>query len=303
MTGKGTRTDEVIQSVDFYPTILSLLDIPLPEKWPVDGADITPIFKGGKLDRDGAYIYFPHAPIGVPDWLPPSIMLVSGDWKLIRLFHHGDDGGGEGGDELILSNFNEDPAESENLASKYPEKTQHLNRLIEAYIQSVDEKALPVRNPNFRSSKYLRENRGVIRSNWKTPPGGVEGWLEEGTAILEKKQGYMLLESTGKKPYLSSTQLNSKKPLRGGPFKVTFAMKSTSKGPGKLNYRHPFKHHTTIDFKIKHDGLLNEYEVDVPHPQMAGLRIAPGTAPGRVEFSYIKVEDAAGNILKQWNFK
>ncbi|MGB0259665.1 MAG: sulfatase, partial [Coraliomargarita sp.] len=40
LTDAGSRSDTVIQSCDFYPTILKLLDIPLPEQWPVDGADL-----------------------------------------------------------------------------------------------------------------------------------------------------------------------------------------------------------------------------------------------------------------------
>jgi arylsulfatase A-like enzyme len=298
VTEKGTRTEEVVQSCDFYPTILSLLDIPLPATWPVDGADITPALEGGTMDRDGVFIYFPHATVGIPDWLPPSIVLVSGDWKLTRLFHQGE----AGEDELILSNFNDDPGEAENLVSKYPNKAQHLNRLIDEYLQSVDEKALPLRNPNFRINKYVPENRGVPLPDWKTPEGGVEGWLEGGSATLEKKIGYALLESTGTDPNLVSREIYWKTPLRGGPFKVLFAMKSTSEGLGEIYYQHTFNPKHTVEFAVKHDGLSHEYVVDVPDPVIAGFRIDPGTAPGRFEFSYIRFEDAAGNVVKEWRF-
>ena len=299
VTEKGTRTDEVIQTCDFYPTILSLLDIPLPEKWPVDGADITPALKGGTMDRDGIFVYFPHATVGIPDWLPPSIQVVSGDWKLIRLFYHGTDGG----DELILSNLKDDAGETENLASKYPEKTQQLNGVIEAYLQSVDVKALPLRNPQFRIKKYVPENRGIPKLNWKTPEGGIEGWEEGGTAVLEKKEGYALLESTGTDPNLVATKINWKKPLHGGPFKVSFAMKSTSEGPGQLYYQWPVNDSQSVEFAVQHDGKMHEVVVDVPVAAMSVFRIDPGAAPGRFEFEYIRIENADGKIVKKWNFK
>ncbi len=299
VTEKGTRTDEVIQTCDFYPTILSLLDIPLPATWPVDGADITPALKGGTMDRDGIFVYFPHAAIGIPDWLPPSIQLVSGDWKLIRLFYHGTDGG----DELILSNFKEDVGETENLASKYPEKAQQLNGVIEDYLQSVDEKALPLRNPQFRIKKYVPENRGVPKPDWKTPEGGIEGWEEGGTATLEKKMGYALLESAGMDPNLVSTEIYWKTPLSGGPFKVLFAMKSTSEGLGEIYYQHAFNPKHSVEFTVKHDGVSHEYVVEVPDPIIGGFRIDPGSAPGRVEFDYIRIENAAGKVVKEWRFE
>lgn len=299
LTGKGTRSDTVIQSCDFYPTILNLLDIPLPKKWPVDGVDLTPVLKGGTIERDGVFIYFPHATVGVPDWLPPSIQVVSGDWKLIRLFYYGTDGG----DELILHNLKDDIGETKNLASKYPEKTQQLNGVIEAYLQSVDEKALPLRNPNFQPEKYVPENRGVQKPYWKAPPGGVTGFEEGGTATLEKKKGVALLESTGTDPYFVSTQINKKKPLSGGSFKVSFAMKSNSKGPGQLFYQQPFRKKQSVEFAVKHDGGLNEVVVDVPAPKMGGFRIDPGAAPGRFEFEYIRIEGADGTVLKEWMFE
>jgi len=299
LTDKGTSNDEVIQSCDFYPTILNLLDIPLPEQWPVDGADLTPALKGGTIERDGVFIYFPHATVGVPDWLPPSIQVVSGDWKLIRLFYHGSDGG----DELILFNLKDDVGETNNLAASYPEKTQQLNEVIEDYLQSVDVKALPLQNPNFRSNKYVPQNRGITKEHWQVPEGGIEGLEENGTATLEKKEGYALLESTGTDPNLVAPKINWKKPLRGGPFKVAFAMKSTSKGPGQLYYQWPVNDSQSVEFAVQHDGEMHEVVVDVPVAAMSVFRMDPGAAPGRFEFEYIQIEDADGKIVKQWMFK
>ena len=41
----------MIQSTDFYPTLLNQLNIPLPKEYVFDGVDITPVLNGGTLDR------------------------------------------------------------------------------------------------------------------------------------------------------------------------------------------------------------------------------------------------------------
>ena len=70
VTEPGSRSDEIIQTADFYPTLLENLGMGLPEDYAVDGINIMP----------------------APDWLPPSISVHSGDWKLIRIFHGGENG-------------------------------------------------------------------------------------------------------------------------------------------------------------------------------------------------------------------
>jgi len=175
--------------------------------------------------------------------------------------------------------------------------------VIEDYLQSVEEKALPLQNPNFQPKKYVPENRGITKEHWQVPEGGVEGFEEGGTATLEKKEGYALLESSGTDPNLVATKINWKKPVRGGPFKVSFAIKSTSKGPGQLYYQWPVNDSQSVEFAVQHDGKMHEVVVDVPVAAMSVFRIDPGSAVGRFEFEYIRIENAAGKIVKQWSFE
>ena len=155
ITEPGTRTDAMIQSTDFYPTILKQLGISLPEGYVVDGLDITPVLAGKEMEREGIVTFFPHNP-GVPDWLPPSVAMHSGDWKLIRLFHQGEDQK----HDYRLYNLDWDIGETNNLAKQYPEKVQELDRLIEAHLK--DAKAVvPMPNPAFDPDQYRPERIGV----------------------------------------------------------------------------------------------------------------------------------------------
>lgn len=160
-TEAASRSDEIIQCIDFYPTLLKGLGLPMPEDHIVDGIDIQPALDGGKLDRNGIFTYFPNK-TPVPDWLPPSVMVHSGDWKLIRLFHQGEDGA----HDYRLYDLSKDIGERNDLSKQNPERVRELDKLIQNHID--DTKAIvPVPNPKFDPSKYKPETTGV-------QPGGLK---------------------------------------------------------------------------------------------------------------------------------
>ena len=161
LTAKASRSDEIVQCIDFYPTLLKGLGIPMPESHVVDGIDITPALKGGSLSRAGIFTYFPHNP-PVPDWLPPSISVHSGDWKLIRLFHQGSDGA----HDYRLYNLKEDIGEVHDLSQKHPERLKELDALLDAHITET-KGVVPIANPGFDPSKAKEKAIGV-------QPGGLK---------------------------------------------------------------------------------------------------------------------------------
>ena len=52
ITKPGTTSDALIQSTDFYPTLLNLAGLELPKNHPLDGIDITETLKGNDITRD-----------------------------------------------------------------------------------------------------------------------------------------------------------------------------------------------------------------------------------------------------------
>ena len=119
----GSRSDEIIQSSDFYPTLLEMLSIKPQPNQKFDGVSIVPALQGKSLSREAIFTYFPHAP-GVPDWLPPSVSVHQGDWKLIRIFH----GGENGKHRYKLFNLKEDIGEQNDLARAFPERVAATRR-------------------------------------------------------------------------------------------------------------------------------------------------------------------------------
>lgn len=165
VTQPGSRSDTIIQTTDLYPTILSILGLSPPPGHPLDGENFTPLLRGEIWQRAHPIItYFPLNP-PVHDWLPPSMAIHDGDWKLIRLFHQGDDGA----HDFLLFNLREDIGETINLANRFPEKVRRLDRLMDVYITEANV-VVPIPNPNFDPTQYRPELIGVQNTGGRPRP-------------------------------------------------------------------------------------------------------------------------------------
>lgn len=150
-----SRSKAVVQSSDFYPTLLDALGLKAQPDQKFDGIDIMPALKGKPLDRDAIFTYFPHDP-PVPEWLPPSVTVTQGDWKLIRIFF----GGENGAHRWKLFNLAKDIGENTDLSSSMPERVQSMDALIENFLSKTSA-VQPVRNPAFSPAAYHPEKEGV----------------------------------------------------------------------------------------------------------------------------------------------
>lgn len=161
ITAAASRSDALIQAEDFYPTLLEGLRIqdaaPPEARWRphFDGASILPALRGETLPAEKAvFQYFPHY-TPVPDWLPPAVSVHRGDWKLIRIFHGGDNGA----HRHLLFNLHDDIGEKTDLAARKPELVRELDGLITAFLADTHA-VVPVPNPAFDPAKYHPEMEG-----------------------------------------------------------------------------------------------------------------------------------------------
>lgn len=160
-TTAGTRSDALVQSEDYYPTILAGLGLPLASGQKFDGISILPALQGQPLTRDAVFTYFPHAP-GVPDWLPPAVTVHQGDWKLIRLFFAGENGA----HRYQLYNLRNDLGEKHDLAGKDPTRVKALDALIEKFLADT-QAVTPIRNPAFNAANYRLADEGKQKNDTK----------------------------------------------------------------------------------------------------------------------------------------
>jgi arylsulfatase A-like enzyme len=144
VTQPASRSDALIATTDFYPTFIKLLGLQPQPGQIFDGIDISDALAGKPLAREALFTYFPHSPPVVPDHLPPAVTLTSSDWKLIRIFHEGD----EGAHGYQLYNLKDDPGETKDLASARPDLVKSLDSQIGKFL--TETKALvPKPNPRY----------------------------------------------------------------------------------------------------------------------------------------------------------
>ncbi len=241
--GAGTKSDAVIQSSDFYPTFLEVLGLkPQPDQR-FDGISIVPALNGQPLTREAIFTYFPHDP-PVPDWVPPSVAVHSGDWKLIRIFH----GGETGAHGWKLFNLREDIGEKNDLAAKEPERVKSMDALIGKFL--ADTKAVvPVPNPDFDPAKYRPENEGKGTAKEPSKPDArpaatkagagtgladndpkLEGWKPRACAA-SVKDGILTATGNGEAPFLGLAAGKL-----AGPTVVKFRARSAAGGAGKVEW-------------------------------------------------------------------
>ncbi len=166
-TTADSASDAMIQSEDFYPTLLDGLDLRPEPNQRFDGISILPALVGKKLGRTAVFQYFPHDP-PVPDWIPPSVSVHQDDWKLIRMFYAGQDGG----HRYHLYNLAHDVGEKNNLATSNPDKVQQMDALITEFLADTNA-VTPIPNPNFDPARYRPELEGIRPTSVKKPkPSG-----------------------------------------------------------------------------------------------------------------------------------
>ena len=237
MIAPGSKSDAVIQSSDFYPTFLDMLGLKAQTGQAFDGISIAPALKGQPLTREAIFTYFPHDP-PVPDWMPPAVAVHRDDWKLIRIFH----GGENGAHRWKLFNLREDIGEQNDLAAKEPERVKAMDALIGKFLADTNA-VVPIPNPDFDPAKYHPEDEGKGKAREPAKPDAkpkaavangddpaLQGWKARAcTAAV--KDGIVTVTGKGDAPFLGLAAGKF-----AGPTVVKFRARSASGGAGKVEH-------------------------------------------------------------------
>jgi len=317
VTKPGSQNETRIQAIDLYPTVLQMLGVESPKNAVIDGVDFTESLRGAEVERSPMFTYLPsHG--NTPHWLPPSMSVHVGDWKLIRTFYYGEDNA----HEYRLYNLQDDISESHNLAAVHPEKVQELDGLIDAYIKKVDV-VLPAVNPNFDSGVFHPEKIGVQAGGLKMPPASkaslkkttgsstdqqaprkeILGWVAK-NAKTSIKDGALKVVSIGKNSFVASAKI----PARG-PGVLRFRMLSPKSGEGQIQWRakgqasfpesgqvHPF---------LVEGGAWQEHEVAIDEKDgIVHLRLFVPQQKQPVEIDWIEISWQGEDEMryKRWDF-
>lgn len=277
VTKPGSRSPQVISTVDFYPTLLEMASIPRPGKQKLDGVSVVPALRGGAIGREAVFCHFPHYAPATQN--RPATWVRKGDWKLIRFYGEGADRS----DAYELYNLRRDLGERNDLSAAMPAKTRELARLIDRHIADTDA-LIPIENPAYRPPE----------KNWQASPG----------SRLTVRDGALRLELAGAGAYMRTADF----PVIAGFMAVRFRMRSSLGGAGEVAWSAPGGRRSAApektSFPVKHDGEWHDYEVPLEAAgRLAELRIRPAEAAGTVEFRDLRLQRKYGELLKAWRFE
>jgi arylsulfatase A-like enzyme len=169
---KPQVTDFPASTMDIMPTLIDLLDLPKDSMLDVvDGESIVPLFSGSTPQRTRP-IYFGNKGMAV----------IDGRYKLVKI------GRGKG-PKWQLYDLEEDPAETTDLVTKFPERVEKMKAEAEAISASIDASEL---GKDYPEGKVLQPQRSAmwnkmpeyqalygkfaeLKPDWKAPkPGSKE---------------------------------------------------------------------------------------------------------------------------------
>lgn len=292
VTEPGSHSDVPIQSEDYLPTLEEGLRLPETAGAIRDGISVLPALKGEAMEERPLFRYFPHDP-GVPDWLPPSVSVSRGEWKLIRLFHGGDDGS----HRHLLYDIGKDPGESTNLAPQLPGLVAELDGMIERFLKETNA-VVPIPNPAFDPAHYRPELEGKPQPKGKAK-GGMKGvWSLSKDASFVREEEVPWIVSKGGDPWMSVKVPGA----ANGPFTLSLRLRSSARGPALIYYTTPgkpgFDKSRTVPLALEHDGSAHDFELNLPFERLHSLRLDPASGPGEIAIERFELRDAAGQGVK-----
>ncbi len=300
VTTPGSRTDALLSSIDFYPTLVDLLGLTTQPNQIIDGVSFAPFLRGqAGPSRETVFCHFPHYTPATGNL--PATSVRRGDWKLIRFY---DPGPGRGFDRLgnhrnvarpqgrfELYDLADDLSEANNLAAAHPDLVAELDALIDEHLAEIGA-LVPKPNPNHDPDAF--------NPMFDEP---IDGWTPVGPVRLERGEGTLRLVCTGGDPQIICEQL----PDHTGPLTARIRLRSTAAGQGQFFYSttaaRPYHRDRSVFFDITHDGDWHDYELTLPaQGRLLALRLDPAAAAGVIELDWIRIATPDGTALRAWEF-
>lgn len=278
MTQRGAVTDAMVQSTDFYPTLLAMCGVQLPANLKLDGRSFVPVLTGqATAARETLFCHFPHLNGNPADDPKTAAYVRQGDWKLIRRFCANEDLT----DRYELFNLRDDLGEMNDLVAKFPERVSELAALLAQFLSDT-EAVIPQPNP-----AYVRGDR----------------WSAGAKAQVEYRDQMAVVTSSDDRPTLqilktveTSGPVLARFRMRGRDGRNGLVLWGTDKAGG-------FAAERRMPFEPKYDGQWHDYEVRFT---VAGtlrqLRIDGSLNPTTLEFQSVELCNPTGQVLQKWDF-
>ena len=164
----GSVIDELVSNVDFFPTFLGMLGIPVPEGLSLQGQDFSPLLRGEDVSwRDVIFAEYTPQQIGVVEFIR---MVRTKKWKLVRRYLN------PGGNQLF--DLENDPGEIHNLyyvdrtlwraAVEQGRSVEHPHQEIIAELQArMTEWQESTNDPALKLERVLNEAKEEAKRRWQ----------------------------------------------------------------------------------------------------------------------------------------
>ena len=185
----GIAVTQIASHIDVFPTLLQLAGIAAPEGPPVDGTSLVPLLTKAKEvwpDR----MLFTHNPISQTNRYPGAVRTEQ--FRLVREIK-GAQGGSSArdGDASVgawqLYDMLADPAETQDIASQYPDAVQELSQRYEQWVddtraEPLQQFSIPVGYEQERPV-WLFAPQAIVEAplRYANGPGFAHDWLTNWT--------------------------------------------------------------------------------------------------------------------------
>ena len=143
VTKSGATCDVPVSGIDFYPTLLELAGVSIPDEQMVDGLSMVSLLQGNSdpelTDRD-LFWHYPHYGNQGGD---PSSIIRNGRWKLIHYYE-------DGHDELY--DLDADPGELSDVIAGHADQAEAMRGRLDAWLKEVGAK-FPAPDPEYDAEK------------------------------------------------------------------------------------------------------------------------------------------------------
>jgi arylsulfatase A len=182
LTQAGSICRIPVSSIDFLPTMIELAGAAMPAERPIDGVSLTPLLRGGELDREAIYWHYPHYS---PQRGKPAGAVRAGDLKLLEFYEDG---------HLELYDLSKDIGETTDLSAKRPQDTARLHAMLVAWRQRVGAK-MPTPNPAYGKTEAepTQLKPGQLDAEFAIRSGCRVDRHQLGFAVLGTAKGGMAL--------------------------------------------------------------------------------------------------------------
>jgi arylsulfatase A-like enzyme len=280
----GARSEAMIQSIDFLPTLAEVAGAPLPANQKLDGRSFLPILRGeAAAHRDTIFTFFPHNTPASSQL--PACAVRRGDWKLIRYFHDGP----KQEHRHELYNLRDDLGETEDQAAAQPTLVKELDALIEGFLKETGA-VVPGPNPAYSGAAPKAA----------AAPDPLEGWKARRCEAIVKG-GILTVTGTGPAPFLGFGV--GRVP---GPAVLRLRVRAAAGGDGQIEWlpsgvATQTNEMKSVPFDIKPGGW-QEVSVDIPARGSLGIvRVYLPAQKQPVQIDWLELKTARNT--RRWEFE